>query len=154
MKRIEGDLIELGLHGRFDVIVHGCNCFNTMGAGIAKAIASAFPQALAADRATVKGDREKLGTCSHAIAEHGAHTLTIVNAYTQFHYRGAGRKVDYDALQSAFETIAHRFPKARIGYPLIGAGLAGGDWAEIAPRISAALIGHDHALVVLPDATA
>ena len=154
MKRIKGDLIELGRQGRFDVIVHGCNCFNTMGAGIAKAIAAAFPQALAADRATQKGDREKLGTFSHAMAEVGAHRLTIVNAYTQFDYRGRGRKADYDALQSAFEAVAAHFPDARIGYPLIGAGLAGGDWSGIAPRIDIALRDHDHALVVLPNATA
>ena len=38
MKIIKGDLIKLALQGEFDVIVHGCNCFCTMGAGIAKSI--------------------------------------------------------------------------------------------------------------------
>ena len=31
MKEVFGDLIELALVGKFDVIVHGCNCFSTMG---------------------------------------------------------------------------------------------------------------------------
>ena len=30
MQRIEGDLIALGRSGRFDVIVHGCNCCHAM----------------------------------------------------------------------------------------------------------------------------
>lgn len=36
MQNIKGDLIELALVGEFDVIVHGCNYFCTMGASIAK----------------------------------------------------------------------------------------------------------------------
>lgn len=30
LKIIHGDLIKLALLGDFDVIVHGCNCFNMM----------------------------------------------------------------------------------------------------------------------------
>lgn len=151
MKTIEGDLVELGKSGRFDVIVHGCNCQNEMGAGIAKIIAKEFPEAEKADKQTEKGGRDKLGTITHATVECDGHELTVVNAYTQFDYRGRGKKVDYDAVKSAFEAIAKAFPDARVGYPLIGAGMAGGDWEEIAPIIDAALDGQDHALVVLPD---
>ena len=39
---VDGDLIKLALSGKFDVIVHGCNCFCTMGAGIAPQMAEAF----------------------------------------------------------------------------------------------------------------
>ena len=152
MQRIEGDLIALGRSGRFDVIVHGCNCCHAMGAGIARAIAETFPQALAADRATEHGTRAKLGTISHSVANGlDGHKLVIANAYTQYHYAGDAPLVEYDALQAAFEAVAAQFPGARVGYPLLGAGLAGGDWEEIAPRIEAALTGHDHALVVLPN---
>jgi O-acetyl-ADP-ribose deacetylase (regulator of RNase III) len=31
MKVIKGDLIQLAKDGKFDLIVHGCNCFCTMG---------------------------------------------------------------------------------------------------------------------------
>jgi O-acetyl-ADP-ribose deacetylase (regulator of RNase III) len=41
-REIEGDLIALSLEGKFDVIGHGCNCFCTMGAGIAVAMVKAF----------------------------------------------------------------------------------------------------------------
>lgn len=151
MRQQSGDLIALAEAGEFDVIVHGCNCFCTMGAGIAKLVASRFPAALAADLATAKGDRSKLGSISTAAVDTPAGTLTVVNAYTQFNWRGAGRKADYDAISSAFAEVARRFPDARVGYPLIGAGLAGGDWAEIAPRIDTALSGMDHCLVTLPN---
>jgi O-acetyl-ADP-ribose deacetylase (regulator of RNase III) len=39
---INGDLIKLALKGEFDVITHGCNCFCTMGSGIAPQMAEAF----------------------------------------------------------------------------------------------------------------
>jgi O-acetyl-ADP-ribose deacetylase (regulator of RNase III) len=38
----DGDLIKLAKQGTFDVIAHGCNCFCTMGAGIAPKMAEAF----------------------------------------------------------------------------------------------------------------
>ena len=38
MKTRLGDLIEMAVCGDFNLIAHGCNCFCTMGAGIAKGI--------------------------------------------------------------------------------------------------------------------
>ena len=146
MQVVEGDLLALAEAGQFDVIVHGCNCFHAMDAGIAQSIASRFPAALAADRATPYGDPAKLGTISTARAGR----FTIVNAYTQFHWDGPPPLVDLEALSRAFRCIARRYPTARIGYPLIGAGLAGGDWRAIAPRIDAALTSCTHSLVIRP----
>jgi O-acetyl-ADP-ribose deacetylase (regulator of RNase III) len=31
MKTIAGDLIKMAKNNEFDVIVHGCNCFTSMG---------------------------------------------------------------------------------------------------------------------------
>ena len=59
MKRKQGDLLQYAQEGVFDVIIHGCNCFCTMGAGIAKAIKARFPEAYQADCQTPKGDRAK-----------------------------------------------------------------------------------------------
>ncbi|WP_422073786.1 hypothetical protein [Tranquillimonas rosea] len=150
MERIEGNLVELAEEGRFDVIVHGCNCFHEMGAGIAKPIAARFPEALDADRQTEHGARDKLGTISVGRVVRSDVALSVVNAYTQFHWKGRGPLVDYDAVTGCFAAVAGRFPEARIGYPMIGAGMAGGDWDEIARRIDAELSGLSHWLVVLP----
>jgi len=62
MKEITGDLLALALQGQFDVIVHGCNCFCTMGAGIAKTIKKQFPEAYVADQNTQPADHTKLGS--------------------------------------------------------------------------------------------
>lgn len=147
MRIIAGDLLELAVAGAFDVIVHGCNCHCTMGAGIAKTIKARFPEAYSADLATSKGDRSKLGTISFAEIERPHHSLVVVNAYTQYDWRGSGKKVDYDAIRTSMQSVKRMFGGKRIGYPLIGAGLAGGDWNEIAPIIDEALDGEDHTLV-------
>lgn len=43
--------------------------------------------------------------------------------------------------------IAREFAGCRIGYPKIGAGLAGGDWTVIRAIIEEELAGLDHMLV-------
>lgn len=150
MKIVRGDLLALAQRGEFDVIVHGCNCFNTMGAGIAKSIRRLWPAAYEADCATEKGSAEKLGTYTSAtvVNDENPHRLTIVNAYTQHHWTGKEVLVDYDALRDVFRKIKLDFTGTRIAYPKIGAGLAGGDWERIKTIIDNELQGENHTLVV------
>lgn len=147
MKITKGNLIEMAINGDFDLIVHGCNCFGTMGAGVAKGIKAAFPQAFEADLATERGSKDKLGTCSFAEIPNEGAALIVVNAYTQFDWRGSGVKVDYEAVRSCMRWIKARYSGKRIGLPKIGAGLAGGDWKEIASIIEEELAGEDITLV-------
>ncbi len=148
MKQIDGDLIKLALAGEFDVIIHGCNCFCAMGAGIAKTIKENFPQAYQADLQTSNGDKNKLGTYSHAdvMTEHGK--ITIINAYTQFKWtQGEQRLADYEAIRAVFRQIKADYSGQRIGYPAIGAGLAKGDWLVISAIIDEELQGENHTFV-------
>lgn len=46
-------------------------------------------------------------------------------------HSGSGSQRDYYALRCVFEKIKEGFPDKRIGFPMIGAGLAGGDWSKI-----------------------
>lgn len=147
MKRVRGDLIGMALKGCFDVILHGCNCQNALGAGIALSIKKEFPEAYAADCKTSQGDRNKLGTISTATVRRSGRDITIVNAYTQYHWRGQGVLTDYDALRSAFREVKSQFAGSRIGYPKIGAGLAKGNWIQIELIICEELAGEDHCLV-------
>jgi len=151
MNTISGDLLALALAGRFDVIVHGCNCHCQFGRGIAAAIQRQFPEAADADLATPKSDRSKLGTISFARIIRPTASFTIVNAYTQFDYHGPGILVDYSAIRAAFRTVGAQFRGSRIAYPRIGAGLAKGDWETIAAIITEELVEADHTLVVLPE---
>jgi len=143
MKEIKGDLIELAKQGKFDVIVHGCNCFNTMGSGIAPQIKNAFPEAWEVDQKTSYGDYNKLGTFSKA--KHG--DLTIVNAYTQYRYGRDKIHLSYDALRQCLKGIKSEYKGKRIGLPLIGAGLGGGDWKLIKSMIDDELEGMDITIV-------
>ena len=59
---IEGNLIKLATCGRFDIIIHGCNCFCNMNAGFAKSIKFNFPEAYLADAQTIKGKKKTLET--------------------------------------------------------------------------------------------
>ncbi len=147
MKIIQGDLIKLALAGEFDVIVHGCNCFCTMGAGIAKTIKQKFPAAYQADLATAKGEKAKLGKISHSTIELPKGNLIVVNGYTQYHWKGYVVKADYEAIRQVFKAIKDNFSRLRIGYPAIGAGLAGGNWTIIAQIIEEELAGENHTFV-------
>ncbi|HHE41003.1 MAG TPA: phosphatase [Candidatus Cloacimonetes bacterium] len=147
MKVIRGDLIELALNGTFDVIVHGCNCFCVMGAGVAKTIKKVFPEAYKADCETVKGERDKLGVISYARIKREGREIWVVNGYTQYHWRGRGELVDYRAVRSVMREVKSMFAGKRIGYPKIGAGLAQGDWKIISEIIEDELRGENHTLV-------
>jgi O-acetyl-ADP-ribose deacetylase (regulator of RNase III) len=148
MDTVQGDIVDLALQGRFEVIVHGCNCFCSMGAGVARVIQEEFPEAYAADLVTVKGDRNKLGDFSSATVMRKDREITIVNGYTQFHFHGDDVLVDYEALRRLFARVKKQFSGKRIGYPKIGAGLAGGDWERISAIIDEELDGEDHSLVL------
>jgi O-acetyl-ADP-ribose deacetylase (regulator of RNase III) len=127
-----------------------------MGAGIAPQIAKAFPEAEEADNETARGDVEKLGTFSYAdITQNDGETLTVHNLYTQFGTGGRAKgvpDVDYEALRSAFKLLnaeVKNLSEGRdggwyefvgveqlCGIPMIGAGLAGGDWEIISKIIN------------------
>jgi O-acetyl-ADP-ribose deacetylase (regulator of RNase III) len=143
MKEIHGDLISLAKDGEFDVITHGCNCFCTMGAGIAVPMklnfgCDKFPM----ENIKYRGDINKLGTIDYEIdfildtPVIGGFPLTVVNSYTQYKYGrnhsdGDKNPVDYEAITMCMRKINYIFPRKRIGLPQIGSGLAGGDWNRI-----------------------
>jgi O-acetyl-ADP-ribose deacetylase (regulator of RNase III) len=152
MKYIDGDLFKLAEQGEFDIVIQGCNCFCTMGSGVALTVKNNYPKAFLADQLTESGDQRKLGKFTqahidgktwHKVAQgsHGVRTVnynfTIINAYTQYGFANRDIvNVDYKALEHAFMQIKLLWDMnvqapAKIGIPKIGAGLAGGDWDRI-----------------------
>jgi O-acetyl-ADP-ribose deacetylase (regulator of RNase III) len=129
LKQIDGDLLTLAYHGNFDIIVHGCNCFNVFGSGIAKQIKERYPEAYAADQETDMDSIHKLGNFSMAKAN-GDIDFLIVNAYTQFGYNSAGRPVldrfEYESFRLILRKLSYTYGKSRFGFPMIGMGLVGG----------------------------
>ena len=149
MKNIDGDLIQLAKEGKFDVIGHGCNCFHSMGAGIAKAIKNQWPAASMADHCSRYGDVNKLGTFTQLDTFETTY-LTILNLYTQFKYTSVQVDVDYEAVRKCMKAVKQKHSGKRIGFPLIGCGLAGGDWNIVSQIIEEELGDEDVTIVKLP----
>jgi len=136
VNEVTGDLIQMAVDGAFDVIAHGCNCFHTMQAGIALALAERFPEIRATDRQTLYGDKRKLGTYSETrlYPNQSANLLTILNCYTQYRYgrlQTGEPSCSYPAIQEVMRIINANFKGQHLGIPRIGAGLAGGKWSII-----------------------
>ena len=131
LKHAKGNLLDLAEAGDFDIVVQGCNCFNTMGGGIAREIAERYPMAHMVDYGTLKGDYNKLGNWTTAFTG----KFLIINAYTQYNMSQGTDVFEYTAFQLILEKISFTFPGKRIGLPYIGMGLAGGDKDTIIPMI-------------------
>lgn len=153
MKIISGDLLELAEDGLFDVIVHGVNCEQSMGAGFAKHVKKEYPETSDVDNEYNLDPARKLGSISGIKTKKDEFGLTnhqfyIINGYTQLHAFGYGTLVDYDAIRSVFANVKDHFSGLRIGYLKIGAGKARGDWDIIEAIIEEELAGEDHTLVL------
>lgn len=90
-KEVPGDLILLAKAGEFDVITHGCNCFCTMGAGIALAMKEHFDcDRFKMEAFIYRGDINKLGTIDYKLIDlflnEENHKLVVINSYTQYKY--------------------------------------------------------------------
>lgn len=137
LKHAKGNLIDMAEQGLFDVIVHGCNCQNTMGSGIAKEIRERHPVAYRADTNMHKKMAhpvDLLGNYSWHVGCVGREgwAFTIVNAYTQLNYLPRGvDHFDYESFELILRKLAVVAPGVRFGFPYIGMGLAGGDSKRI-----------------------
>ncbi len=130
LKHVKGNLLNLAEAGDFDIVVQGCNCFNTMGGGIAKEIRERYPMVAKVDQATIYGDYNKLGTWSVGAAFHPTDAdkdYLIINAYTQYNMSTGQDVFEYTAFELILQKLLHAFPGKRFGFPYIGMGLAGGN---------------------------
>lgn len=129
------------------IIVHGCNAVGVMGSGIAKLIKDKWPEVFmsyARHCMDIEHRIDRLGTVDFVQV---SDNLYIANAITQEIYAGyqgqrhSGPYVSYDAVSRCFNKIG-KFAKDHglmVNYPLIGAGLAQGNWDIISERIDKAL---------------
>jgi len=123
------------------LIVHGCNAQGVMGSGVALAVKNKYPGAFHDYQAVVleTPHEERLGKI---IVHEVKWNLYIINAITQDNFgRTEGtRYVNYKAVHKCFTQIAElsRSSNLQVHYPLIGAGLGGGDWAVISDIIDSA----------------
>jgi O-acetyl-ADP-ribose deacetylase (regulator of RNase III) len=141
-KIVDGCLIELALAGSFDVIAHGCNCFNAQLNGLAPQMVDTFDiDRFRLEDEYYKGDIGKLGNIDFYMewVSPGFNNqvsnmptnypkefpLYVVNAYTQFL---PGPNADIHAVILCLKKINYVFKGRRVGLPKIGCGIGGLDW--------------------------
>jgi O-acetyl-ADP-ribose deacetylase (regulator of RNase III) len=141
LKHAKGNLLDMAEAGQFDVVVQGCNCFNTMGGGIAREIRERYPQVAEVDSQTSLGDYTKLGNWTAGFAWYDVvdevipPSFIIINAYTQYDMSTGEDVFEYTAFQLILQKLVTLYGDKRIGLPYIGMGLAGGDRSIIIPMI-------------------
>lgn len=139
LKHAKGNLLDMAEAGQFEIVVQGCNCFNTMGGGIAKEIRERYDTVMEADRISPYSDYNKLGnwTVGYAWFGEGIELLnfTIINAYTQYDMSTGEDVFEYTAFELILQKLAYIYPGKRFGFPYIGMGLAKGDKERIIPMI-------------------
>lgn len=133
---VEMDVVQYILERKPGYFLHGCNCANTMGAGVAGALARVWPAVLEVDQ--LSGERyagcfelfypqdgvpfiPKLGTSSYTEAT--VHT-TVVNLYSQLYPGGDFRMYAYqNALHRLLLMKAPGIRGQTIAMPRIGCGI-------------------------------
>lgn len=112
-----------------NVIAHGCNCVGGYGAGIAYEVAQRYPKAKESYLTKYRSDDGwKLGDVQLVNVAENSY---IANCATQFHFMPRNViHADYPAINSVFKKLYNhcKANNLSIAIPLIGAGLAGGDW--------------------------
>lgn len=133
-----------------DAIAHVANCFHTMGAGVALAIARQWPEVLETDKNTSYGKRTKLGTFSVSQVS-GDYIKHIYNLYGQFEIGGL-RALNYEALYKALDKMKNDAVAKgikSIGIPFkMGCGLAGGNWRIVRVMIEEVFKDTDMLIVI------
>ncbi len=153
VKVVRGDMVLSYKNNELDAYAHQANCFCRMGRGIAPLLAEANPDVRKVDNETLTGCKDKLGDFS--VAETKGFPL-LFNVYGQYHWRkykeAPNRNTNYEALREGLIKVKewlefdNTYPKT-LGLPLIGCGLAGGDWEGVVlPMIRA--IFKDSSVVV------
>ena len=125
------------------IIVHGCNAQGVMGSGVAKLIRDKYPVAFERYRAKYDKDGLALGSVVWAKVQDSP-LLAVASGITQEYYGRTPGKVyvDYDAISNVFSQVAKVAHERNltVHYPMIGAGLGGGDWDRIKYIITAELV--------------
>lgn len=123
---VRGDIAEMIKNKEVDAVIHGCNCYHTMGAGIAKQLNDLTGGGLLeVDKTSPFGDINKLGKFTRYVHSNG---VKIYNLYSQFNYGTNGKEVlvHWDSVFNGICSVIEDSDGVKIALPYIGCGLAGG----------------------------
>ena len=145
MKYKVGCLLAALESGEVDYIVHGVNCSDGFGSGIAAQIAESFPQTKEQYHSKYEFEGWKLGEIQETVD-------LIINLASQNKYGKFGNKYcSYDAIEKGLNEVNSQFAGLKIGLPKIGAGLGGGNWNIIEKIIEETLTNVDYTIYTLEE---
>jgi len=127
------------LRAEAEALVNTVNCVGIMGRGIALQFKNAYPDNFRAYQIACTHDEVQPGR----MFVFETHQLTgpkfIINFPTKRHWKGKSRMEDIESgLSALVEEIRQRGIRS-IAIPPLGSGLGGLNWADVRPRIEAAL---------------
>lgn len=103
---VQADLIKMLKQHQSHVLIHGCNCFSSMGAGIALYIRQQFPHAYLADKNFPYHPEERLGKFSYWQDNNScSKSIMVINAYTQYHYNVKNKYYDQKVDLFSYDTF-------------------------------------------------
>ena len=135
-----------------EALVNTVNCVGIMGRGVALQFKNAFPANFKAYEAACARDEVQPGRMFVFETRELTGPKFIINFPTKRHWRGKSRMEDIDSgLKALVAEIRNRRIRS-IAIPPLGSGLGGLNWADVRPRIEAALRGVDdlHVIVFEP----
>jgi len=130
------------LNTKCEVIIHGCNARGVMGAGVAKAIATKYPECEEKYRMTlnwmkrIHGDKYEKTVLGLSVwydhFENGERTVRIENLITQLDYGNHGVFASISAIDSGIrDLLLFNLSVKEFAIPKIGCGFGGLKWENV-----------------------
>ena len=144
---VNGDILD----AKENFICHQVNCMGVMGAGLAKALYTKWPQVkseyLSFYNSRIESCKGKVDLYfarrsllgSYQLVEINEHTdpRFVVNIFSQYGYGRNECHTDYSAISRAINFLFYGYPTGTYAFPYgFGCGLAGGDWDTVFHLIS------------------
>lgn len=135
LKRTKGDILTADV----EALVNTVNCVGIAGRGIALQFRQVFPENFKVYAAACRRGEVQPGWMFVFETGQLTNPRYIINFPTKRHWRGKSRMEDIEAgLTSLVQEVRSRGIRS-LAIPPLGAGLGGLDWAEVRPKIEAAM---------------
>jgi O-acetyl-ADP-ribose deacetylase (regulator of RNase III) len=122
-----------------DALVNAVNCVGVMGKGLALQFRKAYPRVFDAYKRACTAGEVAPGKVLTVPTGQPSGPAYVIHFPTKRHWRGASRLDDIDAGLPALAVEIDRLGVTSIAVPPLGCGLGGLPWADVRPRIEAAL---------------
>lgn len=127
------------LRAKVEALVNTVNCVGIMGRGIALQFKNAYPENFRSYQAACARKEVQPGRMFVFETHELGGPKFIINFPTKRHWRGKSRMEDIESGLMALTTEIRDRGIRSIAIPPLGSGLGGLNWADVRPRIDAAL---------------